>query len=125
MADGVYMSGHKITYMPYPPSKPTHANTRPYTPPHSDKRSRPTPMPDEPIINFHASQTEVITGEPVTLTRSVANSIRKPDMALQLVLQLPANWSASGEGIGESCFSQCNATYKVPTGESRDFQLIA
>ena len=82
-------------------------------------------MPDEPIINFHASQTEIITGEPVTLTLSVANSIRKPDMALQLVLQLPANWSASGEGIGESCFSQCNAACKAPTGESRDFQLIA
>ncbi len=110
------------TNVPARPPTPTIAPTRT---PDVTPTPRPTPMPDEPIINFHASQTEVITGEPVTLTLSVANSIRKPDMTLQLVLQLPANWSASGEGIGESCFSQCNATYKVPTGESRDFQLTA
>ena len=110
------------TNVPARPPTPTIAPTRA---PDVTPTPRPTPMPDEPIINFHASQTEVITGEPVTLTLSVANSIRKPDMTLQLVLQLPANWSASGEGIGESCFSQCNATYKVPTGESRDFQLTA
>ena len=122
------------TPTPTPTSRPAPTNVpaRPPTPTIAPTRApavtptpRPTPMPDEPIINFHASQTEVITGEPVTLTLSVANSIRKPDMTLQLVLQLPANWSASGEGIGESCFSQCNATYKVPTGESRDFQLTA
>ena len=120
------------TPTPTPRPEPTNVPARPPTPTIAPTRApavtptpRPTPMPDEPIINFHASQTEVITGEPVTLTLSVANSIRKPDMTLQLVLQLPANWSASGEGIGESCFSQCNATYKVPTGESRDFQLTA
>ena len=147
MADGlVYFWSadyvYAISTIETPPPTPTPTNTprpaptnvpaRPPTPTIAPTRApdvtptpRPTPMPDEPIINFHASQTEVITGEPVTLTLSVANSIRKPDMTLQLVLQLPANWSASGEGIGESCFSQCNATYKVPTGESRDFQLTA
>ena len=89
----------------------------------------PTPKPTtaigEPTVNFHASQTEVMTGEPVQLTLSVANSIVKPEMTLQLVLQLPSGLLLTGEGISETCSVQCSATYQVPTGENRDFLLTA
>ena len=76
-------------------------------------------------MNFHASQTEIATGEPVVLTLSVANSIVRPEMALQLILQLPSGVSVSGEGIRGACSVQCSVTYKVPTGENRDFLLTA
>ena len=79
----------------------------------------------EPTVNFHASQTEVSMGEPVALTLSVANSIINPEMTLQLVLQLPSGVSISGEGLGDSCSVQCSVTYKVPTGENRNFPLTA
>ena len=79
----------------------------------------------EPTVNFHASHTEVTTGEPVALTLSVANSIINPEMTLQLVLQLPSGLSITGAGLSESCSVQCAAIYKVPTGENRDFLLTA
>ena len=55
-------------------------------------------------MSFHASQTEVMTGEPVRLTLSVANSTVNPEMTLRLVLQLPPGLLLSGEGIDESWF---------------------
>ena len=77
-------------------------------------------------MNFHAFQTEVLVGEPVVLTLSVANSIIKPEMTLQLVLQLPSGLLVSGEGgIGEECSVQCVGIYKVATGENKDFLLNA
>ena len=71
----------------------------------------PTPKPTTPIgqptVNFHSSQTEVMLGEQVVLTLSVANSIVQPEMTLQLVLQLPSGLLVSGEGgIGEACSVQ-------------------
>ena len=89
----------------------------------------PTPEPTTPIgaptVSFHASQTEVMTGEPVWLTLSVANSTVNPEITLRLVLQLPPGLLLSGEGIDESCSVQCSVTYQVPTGEGRDFLLTA
>ena len=89
----------------------------------------PTPEPTtplgEPVVNFHASQTEVPKGEPVVLTLSVANSIVNPEMTLQLVLQIPSGVSVRGEGLSEACSVQCSVIYKVPTGENRDFPLTA
>ena len=79
----------------------------------------------EPVVNFHASQTEVATGEPVVLTLSVTNSIANPEMTLQLILQLPSGLSITGEGLSESCTVQCSAIYTVPTGMNRDFLLAA
>ena len=96
----------------------------------SGNGTTPTPKPTTPIgqptVNFHASQTEVLVGEPVGLTLSVANSIIKPEMTLQLVLQLPSGLLVSGEGgIGEQCSVQCVGTYKVSTGENKDFLITA
>ena len=100
------------------------------TSPAGTKQPTPTPKPTTPIgqptVNFHASQTEVLVGEPVMLTLSVANSIIKPEMTLQLVLQLPSGLLVSGEGgIGEECSVQCVGIYKVATGENKDFLLSA
>ena len=103
---------------PLPTTRPT--PTRPAT---------PTPKPPTPIgrptVNFHASQTQVTTGEPVVLTLSVANSIIKPEMTLQLVLQLPSGVVVSGEGLSGECSVQCSVIYKVPTGENKEFPLKA
>ena len=79
----------------------------------------------QPTVNFHLSETEVTTGEPVTLTLSVTNSIITPEMTLQLILQLPSGLSISGAGLGESCSVQCSTIYKVPSGENRQFELEA
>ena len=110
------------TPRPTPPPTPQATATIP-------QQATPTPKPTTPIgqptVNFHASQTEVMTGEPVQLTLSVANSIVRPEMTLQLVLQLPSGLLLSGEGISESCSVQCSATYQVPSGENRDFLLTA
>ena len=92
----------------------------------------PTALPEsttvpigQPTVNFHASDPEVTTGEPVTLTLSVTNSIINPEMTLQLILQLPSGLSISGEGLSESCSVQCSTTYSVPSGENRQFLLEA
>ena len=62
----------------------------------------------------------------MVLTLSVANSIVKPEMTLQLVLQLPSGLLVSGEGgIGDECSVQCVGIYQVGTGENKDFLLSA
>ena len=62
----------------------------------------PTPEPTTPIsaptVSFHASQTEVMTSEPVWLTLSVANSTVNPEITLRLVLQLPPGPVAEWRG---------------------------
>ena len=79
-------------YTPPPTPRPTPRPTLQATAT-IPQQATPTPKPTTPIgqptVNFHASQTEVMTGEPVQLTLSVANSIVRPEMTLQLVLQLP------------------------------------
>ena len=91
-------------------------------------------MPDEPIINFHASQTEVITGEPVTLTLvtlgepivlnlTAANPITNPEATLQLVLKAPSGWSVSGAEFAQSCTGQCIATYPIAPGEQQSINI--
>ena len=113
-----------IALEPMPTSTPTPTATpTPTTNPTSQSMDT-TPI-GGPTVNFHASQTEVATGEPVVLTLSVANSIVKPEMTLQLVLQLPSGVSISGEGLSNSCSVQCSAIYQVPTGQNRDFLLTA
>lgn len=62
-------------------------------------------------------------GKLVVLTLSVANSILRPEMTLQLVLKLPSGLSVSGEGIAEECSVQCSVTYRVPSGENKSFPL--
>ena len=116
------------TATPMPTSTPLPGN--PTVPPGTTRQPTPTPKPTTPIgqptVNFHASQTEVLVGEPVVLTLSVANSIIKSEMTLQLVLQLPSGLLVSGEGgIGEECSVQCVGIYTVPTGENKDFLLTA
>ena len=89
---------------------------------------RPTAAIGEPTINFHASSTEVERDAPIDLTLSVANSITQPEMTLQLVLQLPTGVVIiGGEGLeaAATCTTQCSVTYKIPTGENRDFILTA
>lgn len=89
---------------------------------------RPTAAIGEPTINFHASSTEVERDAPINLTLSVANSITQPEMTLQLVLQLPTGVVIiGGEGLdaAATCTTQCSVTYKIPTGENRDFILTA
>ena len=114
-----------------PPPGATATPTPTTTPtPSPDRGPTPTPKPTTPIgqptVNFHSSQTEVMLGEPVLLTLSVANSIVQPEMTLQLVLQLPSGLLVSGEGgIGEACSVQCVGTYTVATGENKDFLLTA
>ena len=62
----------------------------------------------------------------MVLTLSVANSIVKPEMTLQLVLQLPSGLLVSGEGgIGDECSVQCVGIYEVGTRENKDFLLSA
>ena len=112
------------TWTPAPAGTPQPTVT-PTPRPGATATPRPTPGRGEPIISFHASQTEIVTGSPVTLTLSVVNSIGKPEMTLQFILQLPSGWSVTGEGIDESCSVQCVANYKVPSGENRDFRLEA
>ena len=118
-------------YTPPPTPTPTAASTTTHTASSGGTRQpTPTPKPTtvigQPTVNFHASQTEVLTGEPVLLTLSVANSIIKPEMTLQLVLQLPSGLLVSGEGgIGDECSVQCVGIYKVATGENKDFLLTA
>ena len=87
--------------------------------------SRPETAIGAPVINFHASQTQITVGEPVTLTLSVANSISRPEMTLQLVLQLPSGVSINGEGLGRECSVQCAIIYRVPAGENKEFPLTA
>ena len=116
------------TATPMPTSTPLPGN--PTVPPGTTRQPTPTPKPTTPIgqptVNFHASQTEVLVGEPVVLTLSVANSIIKPEMTLQLVLQLPSGLLVSGDGgIGEECSVQCVGIYTVPTGENKYFLLTA
>ena len=87
--------------------------------------SRPETGVGDPVINFHASQTRITVGEPVTLTLSVANSIGRPEMTLQLVLQLPSGISITGGGLSRECSVQCAIIYKVPAGENKEFPLAA
>ena len=119
-------------YTPPPTPRPTTEGGSTPEPGTSTSGNGPTPTPKpttpigQPTVNFHASQTEVLLGEPVLLTLSVANSIIKPEMTLQLVLQLPSGILVSGEGgIGEECSVQCVGIYKVVTGENKDFLLTA
>ena len=79
----------------------------------------------EPTINFHSSQTSVTTGDPVILTLSVANSIIKPEMHLQLVLQVPSGVTITGEGITGGCTVQCSVPYLIPTGQNKEFAFTA
>ena len=110
---------------PTPTSTPIPATSAALIVSSSSTPARPAAPVGEPVVNFHASQTEVATGQPVALTLSVANSIINPQMTLQLVLQLPSGLSITGEGLSESCSVQCSVIYKVPTGENRDFLLTA
>ena len=119
-------------YTPPPTPRPTTEGGSTPEPGTSTSGNGPTPTlkPTTPIgqptINCQASQTEVLVGEPVLLTLSVADSIIKPEMTLQLVLQLPSGILVSGEGgIGEECSVQCVGIYKVVTGENKDFLLSA
>ena len=119
-------------YTPPPTSRPTLEAGSTQEPGTATPGNGPTPTPKpttpigQPTVNFHASQTEVLVGEPVALTLSVANSIIKPEMTLQLVLQLPSGLLVSGEGgIGEECSVQCVGLYKVSTGENKDFLITA
>ena len=59
----------------------------------------------------------------MVLTLSVANSIVKPEMTLQLVLQVPSGWSMSGSGFTESCTGQYTATYEVASGDQRSIEF--
>ena len=89
----------------------------------------PTPMPTVPIpcgtgqacVDIHAERTEVNVGEDVKLALSMLNSLALPRMTVSMSLQVPAGWNVavSGEGIADSCTSQCNGLYQIETGRQR------
>ena len=59
------------------------------------------------------------------LTLSVANSIIKPEMHLQLVLQVPSGVTITGEGITGGCTVQCSVPYLIPSGQNKEFAFTA
>ena len=110
------------TSRPTPTLQPMSTPTPQFT---ATPRPTPTPIREEPPVNFHVSETQVEVSETVDLTLSVTNSIVNPEMTLQFILQLPSGLSVSGGGIDETCSVQCTVTYKVPSGQNRDFALKA
>jgi len=87
----------------------------------------PTPVPDcglgEPCVHLYATQTQVPLIQPVLLDLSIVNSIAKPRMSAQLIIQVPSGWTLSGSGFNEACTGQCSAVYEVPPGGNRSIGI--
>ena len=89
----------------------------------------PTPLPPISIpcgtgqacVDIHAERTEVTVGEDVKLALSMLNSLALPRMTVSMALQVPAGWNVavSGEGVVDSCTSQCNGLYQIETGRQK------
>jgi hypothetical protein len=74
-------------------------------------------------VTIHADKTKTEVGSPITLTLAAANSIAKPEMTLNLALEVPSGWSASGAGFTEACAGRCTATYAMQPGAQRNINL--
>ena len=68
-------------------------------------------------------------GDDVKLTLSMHNSLAQPRMTVSMSMRVPSGWNVvlSGEGIADSCTSQCNATYQIEPARQKEitFRSVA
>ena len=80
-------------------------------------------------MDIQAERTEVNVGDDVKLALSMQNSLAQPRMTVSMSLRVPSGWNIvlSGEGIADSCTSQCNATYQIEPARQKEitFRSVA
>ena len=82
--------------------------------------------PGNPCVDIHADRTELTLGDAdVRLTLSMLNSLAQSPMTVNMVLRVPSGWAVVGEGLAETCTSQCGATYRIEPAAQRDVIFTA
>ena len=82
--------------------------------------------PGNPCVDIHADRTELTLGDAdVRLTLSMLNSLAQSPMTVNMVLRVPSGWAVVGEGLADTCTSQCGATYRIEPAAQRDVIFTA